>query len=98
VRIFPELLVLDIQEERREGMVRGLPWRKERPDPNEARAAERAAAEELRKAHERWPEVTRVAESLAHTSRRNHFSEAMELLASLAARDRQERNHREHPA
>jgi hypothetical protein len=78
-------------------MIRWLPWRHDRPDPEEAREAERAATEELRKAQDRWPEVTRIADSLASTTRRNHFSEAMELLARMAMKERGH-TQREHPA
>lgn len=68
--------------------IRWLPWRHERPDPEEAKQATREAVEDLGKALRRWPEVTRVADSLGRATQRNHFSEAMERLAEELKRSR----------
>lgn len=47
---------------------------------DEAIAARRAAEAGLRNDLDRWPEVTRVTESLRRTRADNHFSEAIERL------------------
>ena len=51
-------------------------WSKRRS--GDAEQAKRDAADGLREAHERWPEVRRVSSSLRELRERNHFAEAFE--------------------
>lgn len=55
------------------------PWRK-REDTSEGVRARREATAHLAQAHARWPEVTRVSQSLRELRERNHFGQQVALI------------------
>lgn len=57
-----------------------LPFRRKKTPPHGGQDARRRATADLAAAQARWPEVTRVAESLRDLRERNHFAAQVRLI------------------
>jgi hypothetical protein len=56
------------------------PWNRRDERGSDGTAARIEATESLREAHERWPEVLKVAASLREVRERNHFGDRVRII------------------